>query len=147
MRIVVQRVSRARISIEDEVVAEIRRGLLVLLGITKSDVSADAEFLANKISKLRIFDDGDGKMNLAVNQIGGEILVVSQFTLYADTSRGARPSFIEAAPAEQARELYEYFIECIRRTGLKVQTGRFQANMQVELVNDGPVTIIIDSRS
>jgi D-tyrosyl-tRNA(Tyr) deacylase len=145
MRAVLQRVSRATVSVEEEVVGEIGAGLLVLLGVGANDTLADADYLAEKMIGLRIFDDADGKMNLPVADVDGAILVVSQFTLYGDTRRGKRPSFDAAAPPEKARELYEYLAEKIRAAGLRCETGRFQAAMQVELVNDGPVTILLDS--
>jgi D-tyrosyl-tRNA(Tyr) deacylase len=145
MRAVLQRVSRATVTVEEEVVGEIAAGLLVLLGVGANDTLADADYLAEKIIGLRIFEDADGKMNLPVADVDGAILVVSQFTLYGDTRRGKRPSFDAAAPPEKARELYEYFVEKIRAAGLRCETGRFQAAMQVELVNDGPVTILLDS--
>jgi D-tyrosyl-tRNA(Tyr) deacylase len=124
----------------------IGRGLLVALGATHADSEADADYLADKISGLRVFEDESGKINLDTASIGGGILVVSQFTLYGDVRRGKRPSFDDAAPPEHARQLYEYFVERVRATGLPCQTGRFQAMMQVELVNDGPVTILLDSK-
>jgi D-aminoacyl-tRNA deacylase len=145
MRAVVQRVSRARVSVNEEIVGEIGRGLLVLLGVTHADAEADANYLADKITGLRVFEDADGKMNQDAGSIGGAVLVVSQFTLYGDVRRGKRPSFDAAAPPERARQLYEYFVERIRAAGLSCQTGRFQEKMQVELVNDGPVTILLDS--
>jgi D-tyrosyl-tRNA(Tyr) deacylase len=145
MRAVLQRVSRATVRVEEEVVGEIGAGLLVLLGVGANDTLADADYLAEKIIGLRIFEDADGKMNLPVADVDGAILVVSQFTLYGDARRGKRPSFDAAAPPEKARELYEYFVEKIRAAGLRCETGRFQAAMQVELVNDGPVTILLDS--
>jgi D-aminoacyl-tRNA deacylase len=145
MRAVVQRVSRAQVTVNREISGQIGRGLLVLLGVSTSDSAADAEYLAGKIAGLRIFEDKDGKMNLSVAEAGGAILAVSQFTLYADTRGGRRPSFIAAARPEQARKLYQYFVEHIRATGLACETGRFQEMMQVELVNDGPVTILLDS--
>jgi D-aminoacyl-tRNA deacylase len=145
MRAVVQRASRAQVQVATEIVGQIGRGLLVLLGVGDSDSEADADYLARKIIALRIFDDDAGKMNLDVRQAGGGILVVSQFTLYGDVSRGNRPSFEHAAPPEQARQLYEYFVERIRAAGVPCETGQFRAMMQVELVNDGPVTILLDS--
>ncbi|HTA22737.1 MAG TPA: D-aminoacyl-tRNA deacylase [Terriglobales bacterium] len=145
MRAVVQRVSRAHVTVRDEVVGRVERGLLVLLGVAGTDKEADAEYLADKVAGLRIFEDEAGKMNRAVGEVGGAVLVVSQFTLYGDVRRGKRPSFDAAAPPEQARRLYEYFAERIRAAGLRCETGRFQAMMQVELVNDGPVTILLDS--
>ena len=145
MRAVAQRVSRARVTVDQEIVGEIAIGLLVLLGVNKSDSRADADYLTEKTIGLRIFEDAGGKMNLSVAEVGGAVLVVSQFTLYGDARHGRRPSFDDAAPPEQARELYEYFVEKIRVAGLRCETGRFQATMQVELVNDGPVTILLDS--
>jgi D-tyrosyl-tRNA(Tyr) deacylase len=146
MRAIVQRVSRAQVSVDGEVRGTIQKGLLVLLGAGTTDSNADADYLANKIATLRIFEDPAGKMNLSVSEAGGAVLVVSQFTLFGDVRRGTRPSFDQAAPATTARELYEYFVKRLEERGLSVQTGRFQATMQVELVNDGPVTIMIDSR-
>src|SRR5271155_1932310 len=145
MRAVLQRVSRATVSVGDEVTGEIGLGLLVLLGVGTGDTRAEADYLVGKIIGLRIFEDAAGKMNLAVADVGGAVLVVSQFTLYGDVRRGKRPSFDAAAPPEQARELYEYFVEKIRASGLRCETGRFQETMQVELVNEGPVTILLDS--
>ncbi len=145
MRTVVQRVSRARVTVNGEVTGEIGAGLLVLLGVGKEDSESDADYLANKIAGLRIFDDQNGKINLAVSDVGGAVLAVSQFTLYGDTLKGNRPSFNMAAPPERARQLYEYFVEKIRAAGLRCETGKFQETMQVELVNDGPVTILLDS--
>ena len=145
MRAVVQRVSRAQVSVNEEIVGKIGRGLLVLLGVTHTDADADAAYLADKVAGLRVFEDEHGKMNLDAGSIGGAILVVSQFTLYGDVRRGKRPSFDAAAPPERARHLYEYFVDRIRAAGLPCQTGRFQEMMQVELVNDGPVTILLDS--
>jgi D-tyrosyl-tRNA(Tyr) deacylase len=145
MRAVVQRVSRGQVTVRGEVVGRIERGLLVLLGVAGTDKEADADYLADKIAGLRIFEDDAGKMNRSVGDAGGAVLVVSQFTLYGDVRRGKRPSFDAAAPPEQARRLYEYFAERIRAAGLRCETGRFQAMMQVELVNDGPVTILLDS--
>ena len=145
MRAVVQRVSRGQVTVRSEVVGRIERGLLVLLGVAGTDQEADADYLADKIAGLRIFEDDAGKMNRSVADAGGAVLVVSQFTLYGDVRRGKRPSFDDAAQPEQARKLYEYFVERIRTAGLRCETGRFQALMQVELVNDGPVTILLDS--
>ena len=146
MRAVVQRVSRAQVAVAEETVGEIGRGLLVLLGVTHADTEVDADYLADKIAGLRIFEDENGKMNLDTASVGGGVLVVSQFTIYGDVRRGKRPSFDAAAPPEHARQLYEYFVERIRAVGLPCQTGRFQEMMQVELVNDGPVTILLDSK-
>ena len=145
MRAVVQRVSRARVSVNSDVTGEIGCGLLVLLGVSKDDTEADADYLADKIIGLRVFEDTGGKMNHAVREAEGSVLVVSQFTLYGDVRRGKRPSFDAAAPPEKARMLYEYFVERIRAAGVRCETGRFQEMMQVELVNDGPVTILLDS--
>jgi len=145
MRAVVQRVTRARVTVEGEVTGEIGAGLLVLLGVGQSDGKPDAEYLAEKITGLRVFEDSGGKMNLSVAEAGGAVLAVSQFTLYGDVRRGKRPSFDAAAQPGPARELYEYFVEKVREAGLRCETGRFQAMMQVELVNDGPVTILLDS--
>ena len=145
MRAVVQRVSRAKVTINERISGEIGLGLLVLLGVGSGDTEADAVYLVEKISGLRVFDDSDGKMNLSVQDMGGSVLVVSQFTLYGDVRRGKRPSFDAAAPPTDARRLYEFFVERIRSTGLNCETGRFQEMMQVELVNEGPVTILLDS--
>lgn len=145
MRAVVQRVSRAQVTVGGIVSGKIGRGMLVLLGVSQSDNQADADYLADKIAGLRIFEDPDGKMNLSVLEKGGGVLVVSQFTLYGDVRRGKRPSFDAAAAPEQARQLYEYFVGRISAAGLPCQTGRFQETMEVELVNDGPVTILLDS--
>lgn len=145
MRAVVQRVSRAQVAAQDAVIGRITRGLLVLLGVSKDDSEAEADYMAEKIAGLRIFEDEAGKMNRAVGEIGGAVLVVSQFTLYGDVRRGKRPSFDDAAAPEQARKLYEYFVAKVRAAGLPCETGTFRAMMQVELVNDGPVTILLDS--
>ncbi len=162
MRAVVQRVSRAKVAIVhreidrtdnrgndtvngDWISGEIGPGLLVLLGVGQEDTEADATYLAEKITGLRIFEDQDGKMNRSVQDMGGSVLAVSQFTLYGDVRRGKRPSFDAAAPPEPARRLYEFFVERIRAAGLRCETGQFQATMQVELVNEGPVTILLDS--
>ncbi len=146
MRAVVQRVTRASVSVDDEVVGEIGKGLVVLLGVARDDNEKDANYLADKIAALRIFDDQDGRMNLPVKQVGGALLVVSQFTIYGDVRRGLRPSWIDAAAPEVAEPLYDYFVGRLRESGEKVATGSFRRMMQVELVNDGPVTILIDSR-
>ena len=145
MRAVIQRVNRAQVTANGEVTGKISRGIVVLIAVGTDDSKSDANYLADKIVGLRIFEDDNGKMNLAVSDIRGGILVVSQFTLYGDVRRGKRPSFDAAAPPQRARELYEYFVERIRATGLICETGRFQETMQVELVNDGPVTILLDS--
>ena len=146
MRAVVQRVSRASVKAGEEPVGQIGPGLLVLLGVAQDDGESDVAYLAEKIAGLRIFEDSAGKMNLALAEVGGAVLAVSQFTLYGDVRRGKRPSFDAAARPEQARALYEAFVQKIREAGLRCETGRFQAMMQVELVNDGPVTILLDSR-
>jgi D-aminoacyl-tRNA deacylase len=150
MRAVVQRVSHALVMVNGEITGEIGLGLLVLLGVASGDTRADADYLTEKTIGLRIFEDAGGyaeakKMNLSVAEVGGALLVVSQFTLYGDARRGRRPSFDAAAPPQQARELYEYFVEKIRVAGLRCETGRFQETMQVKLVNEGPVTILLDS--
>ena len=145
MRAVVQRVTRAQVTVKGEVAGRIGRGLVVLLGVRNADTESDADYLADKIVGLRIFDDDNSKMNRAVSDIRGEILVVSQFTLYGDVRRGKRPSFDAAAPPQRARELYEYFVKRIHATGLACETGRFREAMQVDLVNDGPVTVLLDS--
>jgi D-tyrosyl-tRNA(Tyr) deacylase len=145
MRAVVQRVTRARVTVGNDVAGGIGRGLLVLLGVGHDDSDADADYLADKIIGLRVFEDDNGKMNKAVGEAEGSVLVVSQFTLYGDVRRGKRPSFDAAAPPEKARALYEYFVERIRAAGLGCETGKFQEMMHVELVNDGPVTILLDS--
>ncbi len=145
MRAVVQRVSKARVSVANGIVGEIGPGVLVLLGVAKGDVRADADYLADKIAGLRIFEDENGKMNRSVADVRAGILVVSQFTLYGDVRRGKRPSFDDAAPPAQARELYDYFVQRLRAAGLGCQTGIFQQMMSVELVNEGPVTILLDS--
>lgn len=145
MRAVIQRVSRAKVSVEGEITGEIGKGILVLLGISREDSEKEAVYLLEKTLNLRIFEDADEKMNLSLLDIAGELLVVSQFTLYGDARRGRRPSFIEAAAPEKANELYEFFVSEARKQIAKVGTGRFQAMMDVELVNDGPVTILLDS--
>jgi D-tyrosyl-tRNA(Tyr) deacylase len=145
MRAVVQRVSRAKVTVNGEITGEIGLGLLVLLAVGAGDTRAEADYLAEKTIGLRIFEDAGGKMNLSVGEVGGAVLVVSQFTLYGDVRRGKRPSFDSAAAPDVARELYEYFVERVRGAGLRSETGRFQETMRVELVNDGPVTILLDS--
>lgn len=145
MRTVVQRVSRAKVTVGGRVTGEIGSGLLILLGVSVNDDTASADYLVEKVCGLRIFDDADGKMNLALTDIDGGLLVVSQFTLYGDTRHGRRPSFISAAKGSDAIRLYEYFVAKCRETVTNVETGEFGAMMDVELVNDGPVTIILDS--
>lgn len=145
MRIVIQRVSRASVTIDGEISGEIDRGLLLLVGIHETDTKAEADWCCSKIPRLRIFEDEEGKMNLSAQDINGGILVVSQFTLYGNTKKGTRPSFIEAARPEVAEPLYEYMIDKLKKeSGLKVESGEFGAMMDVELVNDGPVTIILE---
>jgi D-tyrosyl-tRNA(Tyr) deacylase len=145
MRAVVQRVSRAQVTVNGNVAGEIGMGLLVFLGVGDGDTEADAAYLAEKVSGLRIFEDQQGKMNRSVQDLGGSVLAVSQFTLYGDVRRGKRPSFDAAAAPEKARQLYELFVERFRAAGLRCETGRFQEMMTVELVNEGPVTILLDS--
>jgi D-tyrosyl-tRNA(Tyr) deacylase len=145
MRAVVQRVSRAEVAVNGEITGEIGLGVLVLLGVGRDDSEADATYLAEKICGLRIFEDDQGKMNRSVQDVGGSVLAVSQFTLYGDVRRGKRPSFDAAAPPDKARQLYEFFVEQIRAAGLRCETGCFQEMMTVELVNEGPVTILLDS--
>jgi D-tyrosyl-tRNA(Tyr) deacylase len=145
MRAVIQRVKSSSVSVADETVGSIGCGLLVLLGVGKSDQIADADFLAEKISNLRIFEDDQGKMNRSLIDISGEMLVISQFTLLGDCRKGRRPSFIEAAAPEKANELYEHFVAQVRQKDVRVATGRFRAMMEVSLINDGPVTLIVES--
>jgi D-tyrosyl-tRNA(Tyr) deacylase len=146
MRAVVQRVTCAKVTVEQETIGEIENGLVVLLGVARDDSAADAEYLAAKIVSLRIFDDEAGKMNLSVRDSNGGMLVISQFTLYGDVRRGLRPSWFDAAAPEVAKPLYEFFISEVKRLLTKVASGSFQSMMQVELINDGPVTILLDSR-
>ena len=145
MRAVIQRVTEARVSVRDEIVSSIGPGLCILLGIGVNDGEKDAEFLASKISSLRIFEDEQGKMNRAIRDINGELLVVSQFTLYGECRKGNRPSFSTAAAPEPAKYLYEYFVQRLRQTGLEVAMGKFRAHMKIALVNDGPVTLILET--
>jgi D-tyrosyl-tRNA(Tyr) deacylase len=147
MRAVVQRVTEARVNVDGALAGEIGIGLVVLLGVAKGDTALDAEYLAAKISQLRIFSDPDGKMNRNIMEAGGALLAVSQFTLYGDCRKGRRPSFDQAAAPADARVLYEHFIAAARSTGLQVETGIFQAEMQVALINDGPVTLMVESPS
>ena len=146
MRAVVQRVTRANVTVDQQVVGEIENGLVVLLGITRDDMNEDVDYLVNKIAALRIFDDDQGKMNLSLKETGGGLLVVSQFTLYGDVRRGLRPSWSDAAQPEIAEPLYESFLAKAKESVSLVQAGSFRKMMQVELVNDGPVTILLDSR-
>jgi len=146
VRAIVQRVSGAEVKVEGRITGRIGRGFVVLLGVARGDTAKDAEFIADRVIGLRVFADPAGKMNLALSAVNGELLVVSQFTLHADTSQ-RRPSFLEAAPPEEARPLYEHFLSLARGRGVKVEAGEFGAHMDVSLVNDGPVTIILDSRN
>ena len=145
MRAVIQRVRQAHVEVNGEVTGSIDAGLLVLLGISRNDSRADADYLVDKIAGLRIFQDENGKMNRSLRDTGGRLLVVSQFTLYGDCTKGRRPSFDRAAPAEVARDLYEYFVMVARSSGMATETGKFQATMSVHLVNEGPVTLICES--
>jgi len=146
MRAIIQRVKEARVEVEGEVVGRIGEGMLILLGAGKDDTEVDAEYLAEKILTLRIFEDTESKMNLSVTDTGGSVLVVSQFTLYGDCRKGRRPSFDKAAPPELAEELYELFVRELRERGVNVETGKFRAMMDVHLVNSGPVTLMLDSK-
>jgi len=146
MRAVVQRVTRARVSVPGKITGEIGNGLVVLLGVARDDIQADADYLAEKIVASRIFDDSEGRMNLSLKEVGGGILIVSQFTLYGDVRRGLRPSWSDAAPPEIAQPLYERFVTKTKGLVPNVATGSFRSMMQLELVNDGPVTILLDSR-
>src|SRR6267142_4766227 len=146
MRAVVQRVTRAKVTVDDMTVGVIGKGLVVLLGIARDDTKLDAAYLVEKITALRIFDDGEGKMNLSVREVSGGVLIVSQFTLYGDVRRGLRPSWIEAAAPEVAEPLYDFFVRKTKSFLPEVATGSFRSMMNVELVNDGPVTILLDSR-
>ncbi len=145
MKAVIQRVKESSVSVEDEIIGSIKRGLLILLGVAKGDQKADADYLAEKVANLRIFEDENGKMNRSLLETGGEALVVSQFTLLGDCRKGRRPSFIAAAEPEDANLLYEYFADRLEETGISVQKGKFRAMMDVSLVNDGPVTLIVKS--
>ncbi|MDA8211975.1 MAG: D-aminoacyl-tRNA deacylase [Clostridia bacterium] len=146
MRAVVQRVIRGRVTVGEETVGQVDKGLVVLLGVGVEDTETDAGYIAEKLAGLRIFEDAEGKLNLSVQDVGGEILVVSQFTLYGDCRKGRRPGFSEAAPPEAANRLYLKVVELLEDMGLRVATGRFQASMLVEIANDGPVTLLLDSR-
>ena len=147
MRVVLQRVSHASVTVEEKVIGKIQRGFLLLVGVTHDDAMEDMEYLVRKIVQMRIFEDEEGKLNRSIQDIGGEILSVSQFTLYADTKKGNRPSFSKAAPGDVALEMFEQFNGLLRETGIPVETGQFGANMKVELLNDGPVTILLDSKN
>lgn len=146
MKAVLQRVAKADVTVDGSVVGRIGKGLLILLGVEQGDTEQDLAYLADKTAHLRIFEDAAGKMNLSVAEVGGEVLVVSQFTLLGDCRKGRRPGFTRAADPQRAEDLYRRFVDCLRQTGLQVATGTFQAQMQVGLVNDGPVTMLLDSR-
>lgn len=145
MKVVLQKVSQASVSVDQQVISAIDLGLMLLVGVKEGDTEKEAEYLANKVSKMRIFEDGDDKLNLSVHDVKGEILSISQFTLLANTKKGNRPSFTEAAKPAEATALYQYFNEKLRETGLSVSEGEFGAHMAVSLVNDGPVTIVLDT--
>lgn len=145
MKVVVQRAKDASVKVEDETIGKIANGLVLLVGVTHEDTVEDAKYLVNKVTNMRIFEDKDGKMNLSLKDVGGSVLSISQFTLYADTRKGRRPSFVKAAPPEQANDLYEQFNEMIEKEGVTVEIGKFGAMMDVQLTNVGPVTIILDS--
>ena len=147
MRVVLQRVSHASVTVDEEIIGKIQRGFLLLVGVTHDDAIEDMEYLVRKIIQMRIFEDEEGKLNRSIQDIGGEILSVSQFTLYADTKKGNRPSFSKAAPGDVAFEMFEQFNGLLRDTGIPVETGQFAADMKVELLNDGPVTILLDSKT
>ena len=147
MRVVLQRVAHASVTVEKKVIGKIQRGFLLLVGVTQDDAMEDMEYLVRKIVQMRIFEDEDGKLNRSIQDIGGEILSVSQFTLYAETKKGNRPSFSKAAPGDVAIEMFEQFNGLLRETGVPVETGQFGADMKVELLNDGPVTILLDSKT
>ncbi|WP_342432425.1 D-aminoacyl-tRNA deacylase [Neobacillus sp. FSL H8-0543] len=147
MRVVVQRSKKAKVTVDERIVGQISKGLVLLVGVTHEDTEADAAFLAEKIVNLRIFEDDAGKMNLSLIDVGGEILSISQFTLYGDCRKGRRPNFMDAARPDQANLLYETFNRLLRNKNIKVETGRFGAMMDVDLTNDGPVTLIIESKS
>ena len=144
MKFLVQRVSEASVEVENKIVGKIDKGFLVLIGITHTDTKQEADYLIKKLTKLRVFEDENQKMNLDINQVNGDLLLISQFTLYANTKDGNRPAFIEAAKPDYANELYEYIIEELKKTNIKVETGIFGADMQVNLINDGPVTIMLE---
>ena len=146
MKALIQRVTKAAVTVDSEVVGKIGQGFVVLIGIANEDTEKDIDYLVDKIAQLRIFSDAAGKFNISALEISGEMLVISQFTLLADTHKGRRPSFVGAAPPQQAEHLFNLFVERLRRTGLKVETGRFQQHMLVEIHNDGPVTIMLDSK-
>ena len=147
MRVVLQRVAHASVTVEEKVIGKIQRGFLLLVGVTHDDAMEDMEYLVRKIVQMRIFEDEEGKLNRSIQDISGEILSVSQFTLYADTKKGNRPSFSKAAPGDVALKMFEQFNGLLRETGISVETGQFGADMKVELINDGPVTILLDSKN
>ena len=147
MRVVLQRVAHASVTVDGEIIGKIQRGFLLLVGVTHDDAMEDMEYLVRKIVQRRIFEDEEGKLNRSIQDIGGEIVSVSQFTLYADTKKGNRPSFSKAAPGDVALEMFEQFNGLLRDTGIPVETGQFGADMKVELLNDGPVTILLDSKT
>ena len=144
MKLVIQRVKKAKVEVENKIVGKINQGFLVLLGVTHEDTKENADYLVKKLCNLRVFEDENQKMNLDINQVNGDLLLISQFTLYANTKDGNRPAFIEAAKPDYANELYEYIIEELKKTNIKVETGIFGADMQVNLINDGPVTIMLE---
>lgn len=146
MKIVLQRVTYGSVKVDNKIVGEISKGFVLLLGVGQDDTEKNADFLADKCLNLRIFEDEQGKMNLSIHDIKGEILVVSQFTLYGDTKKGRRPSFVNAGSPEKAEELYKYFVKKLKESNLKVETGIFRADMQVEIHNNGPVTFILDTK-
>ncbi|WP_211747561.1 D-aminoacyl-tRNA deacylase [Paenibacillus sp. Marseille-Q4541] len=147
MKVIIQRCSSAKVTVDEEIIGQINQGLMLLVGVTHEDVEKDADYLADKIAGLRIFEDESGKMNHSVLDIQGAILSVSQFTLYADTRKGKRPNFMGAAKPDVAEPLYEYFNEQLRKKGLQVETGKFGAMMDVSLINEGPVTLILESKA
>ena len=147
MKVVLQRVAHASVTVEEKVIGKIQRGFRLLVGVTHDDAMEDMEYLVRKIVQMRIFEDEEGKLNRSIQDIGGEILSVSQFTLYADTKKGNRPSFSKAAPGDVALEMFEQFNSLLRDTGIPVETGQFGTDMKVELLNDGPVTILLDSKN
>ena len=147
MRVVLQRVAHASVTVDGEIIGKIQRGFLLLVGVTHDDAMEDMEYLVRKIVQMRIFEDEEGKLNRSIQDIGGEILSVSQFTLFADTKKGNRPSFSKAAPGDVALEMFEQFNGLLRETGIPVETGQFGADMKVELLNDGPVTILLDTKN
>ena len=146
MRAVVQRVSSSRVTVDERVTGEVKKGLLVLLGVTHDDTSKDVDYMVDKVTNLRIFEDENDKMNLSLLDIKGDILAISQFTLYGDCRKGRRPNFMNAMGGDEAKALYEEFVKMLKESGLKIETGEFGAHMNVEIENDGPVTILLDSK-